>query len=126
MHADQHIIVIDPNNSNLMFFGNDGGIFQSKDGGETFSHIVKNFNVTQFYAVAFASDGNVMGGAQDNGTQMIDYTGNTTQTAKEVNGGDGFYCDFSVINPNASFASIYSSDARRASSIGGNHEESGS
>ncbi len=121
MHSDQHIIVCDPYVNNLMFFGCDGGIFQSKDGGETFSSINSKLNITQFYAVAYSNDGKVMGGAQDNGTQMIDYSGNTVQTATEVNGGDGFYCDFSMINPNASFASVYSSDAKRASSIGGNY-----
>lgn len=121
LHADQHIIIFHPDNPDMMYFGNDGGVFQSKDGGETYSHLVKKFNTTQCYAVAFSKYGHVMSGNQDNGTQYINYQGNTLQTAQEVVGGDGNYCDFSMINPDASFASVYYGDARRASTLGGSY-----
>lgn len=44
----------------------------------------RNFNVTQFYSVAAAATGEVIGGTQDNGTNYIDFLGNTTMAAKEI------------------------------------------
>lgn len=89
MHADQHAIVFDPANSNIMYFGNDGGMFKSTNGGETFSAINNGLAITQFYSGAInpGSGTNIFyGGTQDNGSLR-----STTQPVwSEVsNGGDG-------------------------------------
>ena len=72
MHADQHAIVFDPSNPAIMYFGNDGGMYKSVDGGETFGAINNNLGITQFYSCAVHPTTEVYyGGTQDNGTLKI-------------------------------------------------------
>ncbi|MEW6731420.1 MAG: IPT/TIG domain-containing protein [Acidobacteriota bacterium] len=70
MHPDFHAIVFDPSNSDRMIVGNDGGIWLSSDGGDTWSNINGNLAITQFeYIAIHPTDATfVMGGTQDNGT----------------------------------------------------------
>ncbi|GAB4279203.1 MAG: hypothetical protein Kow0068_03080 [Marinilabiliales bacterium] len=109
VHADQHGIYFHPNydgvNNKVIYFVNDGGIFRSLDGGNTFAAINKNLITTQFYTVAYSSHGEVVGGTQDNGTQYIDYKGNTLQTSVEIKGGDGSGCALSALDTRVAFAS---------------------
>lgn len=120
-HADHHQVVFDKNHPNIVYFTNDGGVFKSTDGGQTFAATNRNFSVTQFYSVAASIRGEVLGGSQDNGTNLIDFNGPTPRWATEVMGGDGFDCDFSAINPDASFASLYFGDLRRSGTMGGSY-----
>jgi hypothetical protein len=120
-HADHHQVVFDKNNPNIVYFTNDGGVYKSNDGGQTFAAVNRNYAVTQFYSVATSVRGEVLGGTQDNGTNMIDFNGPTVRWADEVMGGDGFDCDFSSINPDASFASLYFGDIRRSGTLGGSY-----
>jgi hypothetical protein len=127
VHADKHVITFKPGNGNVFYIGCDGGIFKSIDGGQTYIQSNKSYNVTQFYSVAFKPFnmdpygvvGNiVMGGAQDNGTQFIDGQGNTPQSATQVNGGDGAWAEFSMLNPNAMFATVYYGSLSRSANDG--------
>ncbi len=69
VHADQHAIVYDPSNSATVYFGNDGGMYKSGDGGETYSSINNNLAITQFYSGAVHPTLDIYyGGTQDNGT----------------------------------------------------------
>lgn len=108
VHADCHNVIFHPQNSNIMFIANDGGIFRSLnalDDEPTFIPVFKNYITTQFYALAAKADGSgYMGGTQDNGTQYINFTGNTDKSATEVRGGDGGYCEISALNPLAMFS----------------------
>ncbi|MBK9672220.1 MAG: hypothetical protein IPO70_08195 [Bacteroidetes bacterium] len=55
VHADQHIAIFEPGNSNVIYFGNDGGIWQSKNATALIPTITSkhdNYNVTQFYHCA--------------------------------------------------------------------------
>jgi photosystem II stability/assembly factor-like uncharacterized protein len=67
MHLDQHEIWIDPLNPGRVLLGNDGGLFQSYDGGDSWLHH-NNIPAAEFYAVSFdnSSPFNVYGGTQDN------------------------------------------------------------
>ncbi len=111
VHADQHAIVFHPDyngtTNKTIFFANDGGVFRSMDAGSTFTPLVKRYTTTQFYTVGFSGDGRVVGGTQDNGTQYIDYMGNTVKSAVEVLGGDGGGCAMSMLHPDVIFATIY-------------------
>ncbi|HUJ15568.1 MAG TPA: glycosyl hydrolase, partial [Thermoanaerobaculia bacterium] len=49
-HGDNHIVWINPNNTNILLEGNDGGATVSVDGGETWSE-VHNQPTGQFYSV---------------------------------------------------------------------------
>jgi len=96
-HADQHWVVFDPSNSNIIFLGTDGGIFKSTDAANTWSDLNNNLFTTQFYYGAVEPVSNVYyGGTQDNGT--LKSTGGTNWT--EIFGGDGgaTEVDFNNIN----------------------------
>ena len=68
MHVDQHAIVFDPNNSSVIYFGNDGGVYKSTDGGTTIADDNHNLAVTQFYSGAVHPSAEVYyGGSQDIG-----------------------------------------------------------
>jgi len=120
-HADHHQVEFDKNHPNIVYFTNDGGVYKSNDAGQTFAAVNRNYAVTQYYSVAPSARGEVLGGTQDNGTNLIDFNGPTVRWATEVMGGDGFDCDFSTINPDASFASLYFGDIRRSGTLGGTY-----
>ncbi len=122
VHADNHEIIFNPQNPNVLYIGNDGGVYQSLNASERFPTFLmrnKGFNVTQFYGIGSSLDGKVIGGTQDNGTQYIPLNLNTRLSAVEVQGGDGGKSEISKINPNAMFASIYGGQVYRSSNGGG-------
>ena len=101
VHADQHAIMIHPNNSQKIIFGNDGGVFLSQDGGNIISSRNSGYNVTQFYSCAIhpvAGNNYFLAGAQDNGTQQFSNTEGIINTY-EVTGGDGAFCHISESDP---------------------------
>lgn len=118
VHADQHAILFHPDydgiNNKTVFFANDGGVFRSMDGAMTFAELNKNYVTTQFYTIAFSNHGEVVGGTQDNGTQYINYQGNTYHNAIEIKGGDGGGCAISSLNPKVFFASTYTGRVSRS------------
>ena len=121
VHADQHIYVQHPTDPNTFYQGTDGGVSKTTNGGQTFTTLNSDFNVTQFYAVSTHPNGGVMGGAQDNGTQFIDGTAthpSQKQEAREVLGGDGGWSATSMLNQEVIFASIYYGEVSRSSDFG--------
>ncbi len=121
VHADMHGVYFHPANNNIMYVISDGGIYRSNNAAQqfpTFTMRNKGYNVTQFYGMAASDVGYVMGGSQDNGTQLVDLKGNTRLSADEVSGGDGGDCEISSINPQVMFASSYGGRFVRSSSGG--------
>jgi hypothetical protein len=97
VHADTHVIKIAPSNTNIVYRGDDGGIFKSNDGGATWTSLNNSgFRATQFQSVALHPiDRNFsIGGTQDNGTLRL-VTGTVWNTSE---GGDGGYA---LIDQNA-------------------------
>ena len=117
-HPDKHEITWSTKDTNVIYFGSDGGVAKTQNAGATFSAMNRGYNVTQFYAIGFSKTGEVIGGAQDNGTSYIDYIGNTPQTAKDVGGGDGGYTEISHIYPNAFFVESQGGALQRSSNKG--------
>jgi len=73
LHADTHVIVYAPSDFTVMYEGNDGGIWRSADGGNTWTSInTSGFSATQFQSLALhPTDRQFMiGGTQDNGTEF--------------------------------------------------------
>ncbi len=105
-HVDQHVALAVPTSPSTVFFGNDGGVYQSPDAGRTFvnangaagasltnpdgSGIGPNpLRDTQYYAGAITPGGSrILGGTQDNGTT---YSINGGASFKEVDSGDGAF-----------------------------------
>lgn len=99
LHPDSHAIAIAPApNSNIIYTGNDGGIFKSTDSGVTWTSLNNStFSATQFQSLALhPTDANFMiGGTQDNGTELMNSAPNSWTRA---DAGDGGY---SLIDQNA-------------------------
>lgn len=112
VHADNHEMEWDDNG--VLYIGNDGGIGKSPDKGSVFFPANRGYNVTQFYGIGYSADGDVVGGTQDNGTNLNTHTGVTLLSFDEIRGGDGFDCDISHINENVIFASVYNGDMQRS------------
>ncbi|MEO6883890.1 MAG: T9SS type A sorting domain-containing protein, partial [Bacteroidia bacterium] len=122
VHPDQHAITFDLTNPNTVYFGNDGGVYKSLDGGVTFNAYNRGYDVTQNYSVAFqptqVNNYGMMGGAQDNGTNYISGNSTPIMDAAEINGGDGVDAEISQLNGNAFFAGSPNSPIVRSSNQG--------
>lgn len=106
-HVDQHTIIFDEQQQNVVYFGNDGGIHRSVTGvnGQAINKN-KGYNVTQFYACAIhptAYTNYFLGGTQDNNSLQIQGPG--IKSARSVWGGDGFYCHIDENEPNIQIVS---------------------
>jgi photosystem II stability/assembly factor-like uncharacterized protein len=88
VHAD--IEVMQYLNGNI-FVGSDGGIFKSTDAGDNFVDLSTGLGVHQFYRInSSATDKNrVIGGAQDNGTNVMSGPSNSWV---HMMGADGMDC----------------------------------
>jgi hypothetical protein len=103
-----------------LYIGNDGGIQISDDEGQTFFPANRGYNVTQFYAIGASAHGDVIGGAQDNGTQANYHDNSTWHEFDEVGGGDGFSSEISFINRNILLTSVYHGGISRSADRGEN------
>lgn len=99
VHVDHHAMWIDPTDSEHLFLGNDGGLYESHDGGINFIHH-NVAPVAQFYSVAVDMEKpyNIYGGLQDNGVFSGSSQGspNDGNHWKRIFGGDGMHV---AVNP---------------------------
>jgi len=104
MHVDQHVTMFDNNDSNIMYFGNDGGIWRSSNAATsalTIQSKNKDYNTSQFYACALhpgIGSNYILGGTQDNNSLRMN--GANISGASVVRGGDGMYCHIDQQDPN--------------------------
>ena len=109
-HSDNHAIWINPNNSDQIMVGNDGGLNVSYDQGATWE-FVNTIPAAQFYAIGvdMRKPYYVYGGLQDNGSwggpsQTRNQNGITNADWYRVGGGDGFYTQVDSTDPNTVYA----------------------
>ena len=109
MHPDHHAIVYQPGSVDVMYVGNDGGVYRSTNASQTspsFSSRNNGYNVTQYYAAAIHPTAGMdyfLAGSQDNGTQRYNSPGMNTTAA--ILGGDGGFCHIDQLNPDVQIGS---------------------
>jgi Sortilin, neurotensin receptor 3, len=96
IHADQHALVVHPTKAQRVWAGNDGGVWYSENGGDTWTHRNRGLQINQYYSLANSpTDTVLLVGAQDNGTQRFE-----GQPAWNLVGfGDGFFCAIDQADP---------------------------
>jgi photosystem II stability/assembly factor-like uncharacterized protein len=109
-HPDQHALVFSPDNPNVFYIANDGGISKTSDGGRSFSSLNATLSLTQFISITLHPSNQSIsyGGTQDNGTQR-------KQAGRwvEFSPGDGGQCLINPLDPSMIFAAYtYGSIAR--------------
>jgi hypothetical protein len=116
IHPDQHAIAIEPGNPNLIYVGCDGGLFQSPDRGQTWTHKNNGLVITEFEYIAqnLGSSRWLMGGTQDNGTER--WQGSPTW--EHVADGDGGDCGVNRTNPDVVFHTFYGMSPQRSTTRG--------
>lgn len=122
IHADQHIVIYKPGNSDTILVGNDGGIYRCNNaaaGSPTFTYKGDNYRTLQLYACAIhptAGSNHFLGGAQDNGSHK--YSSSSLGTTVEVTGGDGAFCHIDQGDPTYQFTSYVFNYFRRSTNGG--------
>jgi photosystem II stability/assembly factor-like uncharacterized protein len=110
-HVDNHYIWIDPDNTQHLIEGCDGGLYETWDGGRLWRHFA-NLPVTQFYNVDVDNVSpvyNIYGGTQDNNTlggpsRSLGPQGATNNDWFIVTGGDGFVARVDPTAPHVVYA----------------------
>ncbi|MBP6821542.1 MAG: hypothetical protein KA368_08365 [Acidobacteria bacterium] len=100
LHADTHAIAVSPANHNILFTGNDGGVWRTNN--STANTVVwqsmnSSLNITQFQGIALhpTNPNFVVGGTQDNGTNL--FTGQLSWS--HIRDGDGGFTLIDQSNP---------------------------
>lgn len=110
-HVDDHVVWIDPDNTNHFFVGGDGGLYETLDNGENWRFFA-NIPTGQFYRIT-CDDSEpfyyVYGGTQDNNTwggpsRTTSKGGITNEDWFLVVGGDGYKAQVDPKNPNIVYA----------------------
>lgn len=112
LHGDHHAMWIDPENSDYIINGNDGGVNLSYDGGETWKNL-ENLPVVQFYNVAIdnAKPFNVYGSIQDNNSWYgpSDHVPGRSPKSewKRIAGGEASYMAVDPEDPNTFYSESF-------------------
>lgn len=129
-HVDNHAIWIDPDNTDHILNGNDGGVYESWDGGENWAYKA-NLPVTQFYDVTVDNSQPfyfIYGGTQDNyslggPSRTRNANGIVNSDWFVTNGGDGFRSvvdpkDPNIVYAESQYGGLVRFDRRTGESIG--------
>ncbi len=117
IHPDQHAFALHPTDPNVLFAGNDGGLYRSPNRGVNWTPLNNGLAITEieYLAQDFGSVRMILGGTQDNGT--IRYTGSSVwEHAQDGDGGD---CGIHRGDPRVCFHTFYSMGIERSTTGGG-------
>ncbi len=110
VHADNHILEYSPVNGKL-YTGNDGGVYETSNGGVIWTIKSNGLNIGQIYKIGQSTLNKdlVLAGYQDNGTSVYD-NGNWSA----IVGGDGMECIVDPTNTNIMYAETQRGSVRRS------------
>jgi hypothetical protein len=101
VHVDQHALAFVPGSSSILLAGSDGGVFgtTAADTSPSWFNMDTGLNTIEFYSgdisanFATSTTPKANGGAQDNGSSSVTFSGSPTgPTQWQMGvGGDGFY-----------------------------------
>ena len=103
VHSDHHALWINPSNTSHMYLGTDGGVYMSLDKGNSWLFL-NYLPVSQLYHAAYdmQTPYNLYCGLQDNGSwkaPSVNPGGIQNGDWKNVGGGDGFWVQPDLSNP---------------------------
>jgi len=116
-HPDHHALWINPDNTDVLYLGTDGGVYLSMNKGVSWQFL-NSLPVGQFYHVSADNEPvyNVYGGLQDNGSWMAANSsagGVSSADWFDLNGGDGFWVQPGLVNSKIVFAESQGGNANR-------------
>lgn len=114
LHPDMHVIVFDPQKSDTIWIGNDGGVWRSTNGGNTWEHRNTNLATLQFTGIAIhPTNSNILqGGMQDNNKAYTSDGGaNPAWIAADV--GDGGFAAIDPFNPQIFYGTRFNKSFQR-------------
>lgn len=103
IHADQHTMAFDPRDPDVLYAGNDGGIFRSPDGGVTWASLNDGLAISEVEYLTQRPDSStwILAGLQDNGSVRRESEGEWSQ----VGLGDGGDCAIDLAKPDTCYIS---------------------
>ncbi len=115
LHPDTHVLVVPKNNRNIIFTGNDGGIWRcdaASAGSVNWTTLNTELSLTQFQSVAMhpTNSNLIIGGTQDNGTHIF----NGSRTWDIIDGGDGGFSLIDQSNPMVMYHTYYNQSGSSA------------
>ncbi|HEY6186647.1 MAG TPA: hypothetical protein VIW80_03140 [Pyrinomonadaceae bacterium] len=116
-HGDFHDVWVDPNNTDHLITGDDGGVWYSYDGGNRWWK-AENLPISQFYHVSVDMDRpyRVYGGLQDNSSWVGESQfpgGITNHQWENMYGGDGFWMFADPSDPDYIYAEYQGGEISR-------------
>jgi uncharacterized protein (TIGR03437 family) len=115
LHADTHQIVVSPANPNILFTGNDGGVWRTNNAKAntiSWSQLNDTLSLTQFMSIALhPTDPNILiGGTQDNGVNR--FRGNMAWDHSDD--GDGGFALIDQSNPQVMYHTYFNQSGTEA------------
>ncbi len=115
VHADNHVLLFNPDNGDEILSASDGGLFRTTDGGASFAERSSGMVTVQFHSgTPHPRTDLVIGGTIDNGT-LAAFDG---QRWNEVAGGDGGYTAIDPVNPRYMYTELYFLHFMRSTDFG--------
>jgi photosystem II stability/assembly factor-like uncharacterized protein len=105
IHPDQHVMAFDGQDPDVVYAGNDGGIFRSADAGASWQSLNSGLAISEVEYLAQRPDEPlwILAGLQDNGTIRRERDGTWAQVAL----GDGGDCGTNMDDPDVCFQSNF-------------------
>lgn len=117
VHADKHIFEWQ---NDVLWEGNDGGIYKSTDDGDSWVDLTNGIMISQLYKIgASQTDDRVIAGLQDNGTKLLNNNG----VWSDEYGGDGMECAIRSDDSDVMYLELYYGEIKRSTNGGASWQD---